>query len=81
MFGIWEIHFDIVKQACLLAPVESLGVEMCICMDSGRSLSTGAKRHACFTILKVIPNIPNISQKSSFLSFQDKHIYFENTFI
>ena len=66
MFGIWEIHFDIVKQACLLAPVESLGVEMCICMDSGVRLSIGAKIYACLWILKIIPNIPNISQESSF---------------
>eukprot|EP00957_Ditylum_brightwellii_P212090 15366951-Ditylum_brightwellii.AAC.1 len=34
-----------VKQACLLAPVDSLGMVMCICIDSGVRLSTGAKRN------------------------------------
>ena len=41
------------KQACFLTPMESLMPESMHMHISTPRLSIGAKRHACFTLLKV----------------------------
>ena len=71
MLGVLEIIFNIVKQACLLAQMESLGMEMCICTDSGITSSWGYKRHAWLTILKLFLIHQAYHRKDRFVSFQD----------
>ena len=62
--------FKLVKQACLLAQIEILGMEMCVCTDSGVISSYGCKRNVCVSISKkVFPIYQKYYRKLHCLSF------------
>ena len=73
-----KYFFNIVKQACLLAPMKSLGLQMCISMDYCVRLFIGAKKHACFTTLKnYFYHTKHITSNFIFLAFRVSAYFLE----